>query len=159
MMGENAATENVEWIFVRYALSESHAAARRSRNDLRIAQDRFSQNQHRSRSLIASVFFLYVHDKSLYRVHRETRDVRYALRDNRHTTECVSNWNTSARVLAHECTHASRITIFLIVIVLAISLNPSLGVKREWSLRFSLYSRKRYHRDYLRYLRYYHHRV
>lgn len=52
-------SHRVTRILVRYAFpSGSHAAARRSRGDSRIARDRFPQNRRRSRPYRAS-FFLY----------------------------------------------------------------------------------------------------
>jgi len=82
-MGENAVTENIEWIFVRYALSESHAASSISRRLANRSRSIFAESASVSLSYRIS-FFLYIHDKSLYRVRRETcdaSDTHYAITD------------------------------------------------------------------------------
>jgi len=78
-----------------------------------IARDSFFMRAHAIKAYIA------------YVVRRVTRKcIRYALRDNRHTTVYLSRSVYGARALAHECTHANRITIFLIIVPV-ISLNQS----------------------------------
>lgn len=93
-----------------------------------IARDSFFMRAHAIKAYIA------------YVVRRVTRKcIRYALRDNRISIKIG--------ILAHECTHANRITIFLIIVPV-ISLNQSSDRKRS----SPIFAEECYHHDCLRFI-------
>lgn len=144
MMGGNAGTKNT-------ASSDTNARQICVSIEKRIARNRFLQNQRWSRSYRARFFFIracVIKAYIVYIVRRVTlKCIRYALRDNRHTTVYLLDRCTSARVLTHECTHASRITILLITVPV-VSLNQSLDRKRS----SPIFAWECYRRDYLRFV-------